>query len=56
VAHSITVIAFNLLARRTAYSDLGWNYFDERQRDSVRYRLTARLEALGFTVQLQPLT
>jgi transposase len=55
VAHSIIVIAFHLLSRQQEYADLGGNYFDEVQRDRVRLRLTRRLEALGYTVELQPL-
>ena len=54
VAHSIIVIAYYMLKRGEDYRDLGGNYFDERQEDQVRKRLTRRLEALGFTVSLTP--
>jgi hypothetical protein len=54
LAHSIIAIAYHLLTKHQEYRDLGANYFDERQRDQVRYRLTRRLEALGFEVRLEP--
>ena len=54
VAHSILVISYHLLTRRQAYSDLGANYFDERDRNSVQRRCVKRLERLGFKVELQP--
>ena len=54
VGHSILVISYHLLTRRQAYSDLGANYFDERDRNSVQRRCVKRLERLGFKVELQP--
>lgn len=54
VGHSILVISYHLLTRRQAYSDLGANYFDERDRNSVQRRCVKRLEKLGFKVELQP--
>ena len=53
VGHSILVVVFHLLARGTAYHDLGPLYFDERDRDAVRRRLVGRLEKLGYTVTTQ---
>ena len=52
VAHSILVIAYHLLTRREPYQDLGGNYFDERKRQTVTYRLVRRLEKLGHHVTL----
>lgn len=54
VGHSILIISYHLLTRRQAYSDLGANYFDERDRNSVQRRCVKRLEKLGFKVELQP--
>jgi transposase len=54
VGHSILVIAYHLLTEGTVYCDLGANYFDERERQSVTHRLVHRLEGLGYTVQLAP--
>jgi transposase len=53
VAHSIIVIAYYMLKRGEDYRDLGSNYFDERQEEQVKKRLTRRLEALGFRVHLE---
>jgi transposase len=52
VGHSILVIVWHLLARGTAYQDLGTNYFDERDRQLVERRLVRRLEGLGYQVTL----
>jgi transposase len=54
VGHSILVIAYHLLTKREPYHDLGVTYFDQRARQAVERRLVRRLEALGYTVSLQP--
>ena len=54
VGHSILVIAWHLLARNCDYTDLGGNYFVQRDADRARQRAVAQLEALGFVVTLQP--
>jgi len=54
VGHTILLIAYHLLREGDAYHDLGGNYFDERDRQSVERRLVARLEGLGYTVSLEP--
>jgi transposase len=56
VGHSILIISYHLLTRRQQYSDLGANYFDERDRNAVQRRCIKRLENLGFTVDLKPST
>lgn len=53
VGHSILVIAYHLLARKQAYSDLGANYFDERDRQAVTKRCLSRLNKLGYKVSLE---
>jgi transposase len=53
-AHLLLVIAHRVLGEGTTYHDLGPNYFDERDRERVRRRLTRRLEALGYAVALTP--
>jgi transposase len=47
-------IAYHVPVEGTVYRDLGANYFDERERQAVERRLVHRLEALGYTVSLQP--
>jgi len=54
VGHSQLVIAFHVLRDGTVFTDLGANYFDERDREHVRKRLTRRLEALGYQVTTAP--
>jgi transposase len=53
VGHSILVIAFHVLTRKQPYSDLGANYFDERDRQAVTTRCLSRLQRLGYIVSLQ---
>jgi len=55
VGHTILGIAYHLITNEHSfYSDLGVHYFDERDRDRVQKRLVHRLEALGYTVSLEP--
>jgi transposase len=56
VAHSILAMVYALLTRQEAYHELGGHYFDERDRQAVERRLVRRLEALGYTVAVQPTT
>lgn len=53
VAHSILVIAYHILKEGTTYQELGATYHDQRSAKAVVRRLTQRLEALGFEVNLQ---
>lgn len=54
VAHAILVAAYHMAVRRQPYQELGGNFFDERQKESVVHRLSRRLEKLGYTVKLEP--
>jgi hypothetical protein len=40
--------------RLQSLEDLGQNYFDERDREGVKWRAIRRLEHLGFQVTLAP--
>jgi transposase len=53
VGHSILVIAYHLLRRGTTYQELGGNYFDERERETVTQRLIGRLKKLGVSVTIE---
>ncbi|MQB01745.1 MAG: IS110 family transposase [Actinobacteria bacterium] len=54
--HSILVIAYHLLERREPYSDLGADYFVERQsKQSYQQRLIRQLERMGNKVTVEPL-
>jgi transposase len=52
VGHSQLVIAYHMLRLPVAYADPGPNYFDERRSESLQHQLVARLERLGYHVQL----
>ena len=55
VAHSILVIAWHLLTRNQPYTDLGADYFLERQAsEAYRNRLVRQLERMGHKVTLEP--
>ncbi len=55
VAHSILVIAYYVLERGEPYSDLGADYFADRQSsEAYRNRLVRQLERLGHKVILEP--
>jgi transposase len=54
VGHSILEIVYAILQRGTTFADLGVTYFDERDREAVRRRLTRRLESLGYQVSVEP--
>jgi transposase len=54
VGQSILIIVYHVLTKREPYQDLGVTYFDQRARHVVERRLVRRLEALGYTVSLQP--
>ena len=54
VAHSLLVIIYALLTRDSTHADPGAAYFDERDRQHTSQGLVARLERLGYRVNLQP--
>jgi transposase len=55
VAHSILVIAWHLLTRNQPYTDLGADYFLERQTsEAYKNRLVRQLERMGHKVTLEP--
>jgi len=53
VGHSILVIAYHVVQKRTPYQDLGGNYFDRRNVDKQRKRLIRQLEGLGLKVTVE---
>jgi transposase len=54
VAHSILVVAYYLLKDGTSYDDLGYTYFDQRDREHLIRRSVRRLEALNLKVTIEP--
>jgi transposase len=56
LAHTILVIAYHLIKNEETYRELGGDYFDQRNPQTVAKRLIRRLEKLGYTISLeQPL-
>lgn len=53
VAHSILIIAYNLLKNQTDYKDLGREHFDRLDKDRLAHKLKLRIESLGFKVQIE---
>lgn len=53
VAHSILVIVYHMLSRRTCYADLGESVFKQRSVQAQSRRLIRQLEALGFRVTVE---
>lgn len=53
LAHTILVIVYYLLLRGTSYSELGGNYFDERDKQAFVKRAVHRIERLGYNVTLE---
>lgn len=56
VAHSLLVAGYHLITQQTEYDDLGHNYFDERNKETVKRRLLKRLAQLGYAAELRPLS
>ncbi len=54
VAHSLLVIAYCVLRDRRPYSDLGPDYFEQRDTERVQRHHVGKLQQLGFTVTLTP--
>ncbi len=54
VGHTILVIIFHVLREQEPYEELGGNFFDKRERQTVQKRLVQRLEKLGYGVTLEP--
>jgi hypothetical protein len=53
VGHSIFVICYHMIKNRTQYHDLGADFFQNRNRESLIRQNVKRLESLGFTVTLE---
>jgi transposase len=53
VGHSILVMVYHVLQKRTPYQDLGGDYFDRRNGDKQRKRLIRQLESLGVKVTVE---
>src|SRR3989440_11548776 len=54
VRHSLLVIIYHVLSTKQPYSDLGADYFEQRDSTRLTQRSVRQLEALGYTVTLVP--
>ena len=54
VAHSILVMAYFMSSLKQDYVELGGDYFESLNPNSLRRYLVRRLEHLGYEVALQP--
>lgn len=55
VGHTILKIVYHMLKHRVSYHDLGNDYFDRLNSESLKRHLIKRLEKLGHKVTLEPL-
>ena len=53
VGHSLLVTGYHMITKQMDYKDLGNNYFDERNKESIKRRMVKRLEQLGYQVELR---
>ncbi len=53
VGHSILIIVYHVLSRRTQYQELGGNYFERHNTEAQKNRLIRKLEALGLKVTVE---
>jgi transposase len=56
VAHSLLVVAYEVLKNKEHYRELGADFFDDLSKDQVKRRLVQRLKKLGFQVAVTPVT
>jgi transposase len=56
VAAWILSAAYHMLKNGTVYHDFGPDHFDHRAKTVQTLRLVTRLQKLGYTVQITPLT
>jgi transposase len=54
VGHTLLVIIYHILKRKTTYQEMGGDYFDRIGNERLTHRLIQRLERLGHKVTLEP--
>jgi hypothetical protein len=52
LAHKVLVIIYHILRTKQPYTDLGADYFNQRDRQRIEHHHVQRLEQLGYTVKL----
>jgi transposase len=56
VAHTMLTIACYIAKRQCPYQELGGDYFDRLNADTMQHRLVKKLKSLGYEVTLTPIT
>ena len=54
VAHSMLIVVYYILKKRSPYHDLGPDFFVCRNQEAIQRRCIRQLKELGFDVSLQP--
>ncbi len=54
IAHQVLIIIYHLLREGTTYTDLGADYWEQRDKGKIERQHVRRLEQLGYTVTLSP--
>jgi len=55
VAHSLLVIAYEVIKEKTPYREMGGDYFEKRDVEKKRKKLIKQLEAMGLKVTVEEL-
>lgn len=55
VAHSLAIAIYHMLKSKNTYRELGADFFDKIHPLKVLFRLTKRIESLGYSVQVAPI-
>jgi transposase len=56
VAHHLLEAVWHMLTLGAPYRELGSDYFDRLDRDRLKRNLVRRLQKLGYTVDVQPVS
>ena len=56
MAHSFAIAIYHMLKFKTAYRELGADFFDKLNPLKLLRRLTTRIENLGYQVQITPIS
>lgn len=55
IAHTILIMAYHIIKEQCTYRELGADYFDRLNEAHLIKRLTSRIQALGYKVDLEKL-
>jgi len=55
VAHSILIMAYHVIKEQCTYNELGGDYFDRLNEEHLVKRLSSRIQALGYKIEVQKL-